>query len=162
MNEAWEITIQEDRTNWRALPLVFIVVLFLLLVLGGIVSFIMVGEFFPSFGLFNQMLFLSLAVSFGVSFGNRLRTIHVSNEEHSQKEIRNRAVSVIESLGFRCYHQNKKCTLRNNRRVHRLFSDWLGTEQIIIIPKEEGILLTGPGRYMNDLNWRFQKESDTK
>lgn len=142
--------------------MVFIVVLLILLVLGGIVSFIMVGDFFPSFGLFNQMLFLSLAVSFGVSFGNRLRTIHVSSEEQTQKEIRKRAVSLIESLGFQCYHQNKKCILRNNRKVHRLFSDWLGTEKIIIIPAEEGILLTGPGRYLNDFNWRFQEESDTK
>ncbi len=137
----------------------FAVVLAILLIFGGIVSYIMVDQFFPSFGLLNQMFFLALAVSFGVSFGNRLRTVHLAHDELNQSQIRDRAVKMIESIGFQCYHQDKKCTLRNNKFIHRLFADWMGTEQIVIIPKKEGILLTGPGRYLNNLDLRFQNQS---
>ncbi len=161
MNDPLQTIIKQDRTNWRAFPLVFAVVLFLMIFLGGLLSLILVGTFFPSFGLLNQMLILSLAVAAGFSLGNRLKALHVDHAHLSQKELRELATRVIESMGFSCEHANKKCVFRNTRKFHRWFSDWLGTEQIVLSPEGTGILLTGPARYLNDLNHKLIEEDPT-
>ncbi len=158
MNESLQITIEEDKTNWRAFPLVFAVVLFLLLFLGGLLSLINVDRFFPSFRLLNMMLFLSFAVSLGLSFANRLKTMIISHRGRTRAELRDLTVSVIESAGFTCHHENRKCTFRSKQQIFRWFSDWMGTEQIILSPKGEGLEVSGPGRYLNNLTWQLESQ----
>ena len=157
MNDSLQTIVKREETNWRVFPLVFAVVLFVLLFCGGIISFFVVGRFLPSFGLFNQMLILSLAIAAGVSMANRTKALHVDHDALSGSELRDKITSVIESFGFLCHHEQQKCTFRNQRQVHRWFNDWLGTEQIVLTADGNGLLLTGPGRYLNELEVHLRK-----
>jgi hypothetical protein len=146
-----------EKSNWKVLPLVFSLVLGMLILLGGMASWIAVDRFLPTFNLFNQMVFVSLGVSIGVSAGNKLRSLTIRPENHAQ--IMKKVTESLHDIGFKPASENPQASdrsFRNTRRIHRLFSDWLGTERIKVVKKEEIISITGPSRYLTELVWKLE------
>lgn len=144
--------------NWKVFPLVFVIVLVIFLVLGGIVSVVMVDRFFPTFRLFNQMIFLSVAVAIGVSAGNKIMTLSILPEH--QPVVPDQVIKAIKSMGFDLILKGEKFTFRNKNRLPQLFSDWLRTEHIILEPYKNGLKVTGPSRYISDLTWKLEKPEE--